>query len=84
MFMFLPLLLGAVSAGTSVAGVATTGLMAAAGTGAVGATTGLLTKAVIAGGVAGAAGAAGATIGYNMKNKVVINNNNGTMKGKTK
>ena len=78
MFMFLPLLLGAVSAGTSVAGVATTGLMAAAGTGAVGATTGLLTKAVIAGGVAGA------TIGYNMKNKVVINNNNGTMKGKTK
>ncbi|MBM6834330.1 hypothetical protein [Megamonas hypermegale] len=81
MFMFLPLLLGAVSAGTSVAGVATTGLMAAAGTGAVGATTGLLTKAVIAGGVAGAAGA---TIGYNMKNKVVINNNNGTMKGKTK
>lgn len=66
MFMFLPLLLGAVSAGTSAA---------------VGATTGLLTKAVIAGGVAGAAGA---TIGYNMKNKVVINNNNGTMKGKTK
>ena len=81
MFMFLPLLLGAVSAGTSAAVGATTGLMAAAGTGAVGATTGLLTKAVIAGGVSGAAGA---TIGYNMKNKVVINNNNGTMKGKTK
>ena len=79
MFMFLPLLLGAVSAGTSAAVGATTGLMAAAGTGA--ATTGLLTKVVIAEGVAGAAGA---TIGYNMKNKVVINNNNGTMKGKTK
>ena len=51
MFMFLPLLLGAVSAGTSVAGVATTGLMAAAGTGTVGVVTRALTKAVIVRGI---------------------------------